>query len=134
MIKWGILAVLLVVSIAAVVLLEPWAEKGSAIPTIKGIDFPKQIQADGKKVWGKVHFRDPDGDIVKAKFDVVKAKLFDSFEIELKVRGQKEGSSQFHIFTVYPQRITLRVTLIDSQGHASEPVEFSFEATLPKFD
>ena len=133
MIKWGIPIVLLIAAVVVVVFLGPWGGKGSAVPTIKDIDFPEQIQADGEKFSGTVHFHDPDGDIVRAKFDVVKAKLFDSFEKELEVQGQKEGSFQFYLFTVYPQKIVPRVTLIDSQDHVSEPMEFSFEAVLPEF-
>jgi hypothetical protein len=134
--KWVIpVVVLLIVAAVVIVLWEPWNEKGPKEvegPEIVRVDFPQQIQADGSKVTGTVHFRDPDGDIVKAKFEVVEAQLFDPFEFDPKVQGQKEGSFQFFIFTMYPQKVILRVTLIDSQGHVSEPLEFSFEAVLPE--
>jgi len=150
--------VLVALAITAVVLLGPWSreapqgqsesesesksesqseqaipqEPSSAAPVITGIDFPEEIEADGRKVPGTVHFRDKDGDIVQVKFDVVEAKLFEPFSFDPKVRGQSEGSFKFVLFTVFPQKVTLRVTLVDAQGNESEPVEFSFEAVLPQ--
>lgn len=136
-----VLVVLVALAIAAVVVLGPWFKTSSsrqpipqtplsAAPVITGIDFPQEINVDGTKVPGIVHFQDGDGDILQAKFDVVEAQLFDSFAFDPKVKGQRTGSFQFTLFTVFPQKITLRVVLVDAQGHESEPVEFSFEAVL----
>lgn len=129
---------------AAVLLLGPWSGQTpngktpiqleplpSTAPLITGIDFPSQIKADGKKVSGTVHFQNGDGGIVQAKFEVVEVKLFNPFAFDPKVKGQGEGSFQFTLFTVFPQKITLEVTLVDAQGHKSKPVKFSFEAVLP---
>lgn len=106
----------------------------AAAPKVVKIDFPQKIFADGKKKWGKVYFKDPDGDVMRAEFEVVEAKVFDSFEIEPKVKGEKEGSFDFFVKPIawYPQEVTLKVTLIDSKEHTSEQVEFSFEAILPE--
>jgi len=97
-------------------------------PEILSIDFPQQILADGSENIGYVFFKDPDGDIIKATFDVVKAVDFQSFSIDPKVKGQKEGAFQFIIATKTPQQVTLKVTLTDEAGNESEPKEFSFEA------
>lgn len=143
-----LIVVLAVLAVAVVVVLGPWfkpesgpepqrgqplpLEPPSAAPVITGIDFPQEIAADGRKVSGTVHFLDGDADIAQVKFDVVEAKLFDPFAFDPQIKGQSEGSFGFTLFTVFPQKVTLRVTLVDAQGRESEPVEFSFEAVLPQ--
>ena len=136
-----ILLVLLVlgVLIVGVILLVPWGERRpekerplELSPRILKIEFPQQIVADGQKVLGTVHFHDPDGDIIEVRFEVVKARIFDPFAFDPKVQGQKEGHFSFFVFTYFPQEITLRVILIDAQGHTSTPMEFSFEAVFPQ--
>jgi len=130
--------VLLVLAVAALVM---WAlaggalreperhpEVSSAAPVITSIEFPKEIEADGEDVTGTVEFFDPDGDIIEARFEVVEAVLFESFSFNPQVEGVKEGEFEFVVFSFIPQRITLRVTLVDRAGHESRPVEFTFEA------
>lgn len=97
-------------------------------PQITSIEFPKEIQADGQEVVGTVGFKDPDGDIVEARFEVVQAVLFESFRFNPGVLGQREGQFEFYIYTFIPQEVTLRVTLVDQAGHESPPVEFAFQA------
>jgi len=105
------------------------ATEASGVPVILKVEFPREIPADGQKVLGTVHFRDPDADVVEARFEVVKARIFDPFAFDPKVRGQREGTFSFYIFTYFPQEVVLQVVLRDAQGHTSEPVEFRFEAT-----
>jgi hypothetical protein len=99
-----------------------------AAPEVTYIEFPKEITADGEPVTGAVGFHDPDGDVAWVRFEVVEALLFEPFAFDPEVQGQSEGEFYFYVQTVVPQTVTLRVVLIDAQGHESEPVEFSFEA------
>lgn len=48
-------------------------------PEIVGVDLWPVIPADGSKTFGAVRFRDADGDIVQARFDVVEALDFAPF-------------------------------------------------------
>lgn len=134
-----LLLILIGALIAAAIFLGPWSGKRSeeeepldSRPVILEIEFPEKIVADGQKVEGTVHFRDPDADIIEARFEVVEARIFDPFAFDPDIRGQREGSFNFFVFTYFPQRVTLRVVLVDAQGHTSDPVEFSFEATFPQ--
>ncbi len=102
--------------------------RSSTAPEITYVDFPQEITADGEPVTGAVGFRDPDGDVAWVRFEVVEALLFEPFAFDPEVRGQSEGEFYFYVQTVVPQTVTLRVVLIDAQGHESDPVEFSFEA------
>lgn len=100
-------------------------------PEILRVEFPREIPADGRKVVGTIYFRDPDADIVKVRFEVVEALIFDPFAFDPKVHGQKEGSFQFYVFTYFPQEVTLQVILVDAQDHTSDPVELTFKAIFP---
>lgn len=95
---------------------------------ITGIDFPKQINADGSDVKGMIHFQAPTGKLVQADFEVVQADLFSPFSFDPQVQGQQRGSFEFYISLLVPQEVTLRVTLTDDQGQKSPPKEFSFVA------
>ena len=127
------LRILLALAIAALIL---WLGSGvfssypapSATPEITSVEFPKEIQADGQEALGTVSFQDPNGDILEARFEVKQAVLFEPFHFDPEVQGQKQGKFDFSVFTVIPQEITLRVTLVDQAGHESQPVEFSFTA------
>jgi len=100
--------------------------KGSR-PQILGIEFPSVIVADGRKNQGRVHFYDPDGDIVRAKFEVVRAVYFSPSSLDPDVEGEVSGSFRFYIYARTRQTVTLKVTLYDSQGNASEPCLFTFQ-------
>jgi hypothetical protein len=95
---------------------------------IIGIDFPKQINADGNDVKGLIHFQAPTGKIVQADFEVVQADLFSPFSFDPQIQGEQRGSFEFFISILIPQQVTLRVTLTDDQGQKSPPKEFSFVA------
>ncbi|RLG43699.1 MAG: hypothetical protein DRN92_09055 [Thermoproteota archaeon] len=101
--------------------------KGSR-PQILGIEFPSVIVADGRKNQGRVHFYDPDGDVVRAKFEVVRAVYFSPSSLDPDVEGETSGSFSFYIYARTRQTVTLKVTLYDSQGHASEPYLLTFQA------
>lgn len=95
--KWEIWLLLAVAAVLALVIqaLGPRAGKApsepeeptSSAPIILGVDFSKEIPADGNKFLGTVRFRDTDGDIVLAKFEVVQARLFSPFEFDPGVSG-----------------------------------------------
>lgn len=97
-------------------------------PEILGVDLRTTIPADGSKTFGAVRFRDSDGDIVQARFDVVEAVDFSPFSFNPKVKGQTTGSFPFFVFSKIAQKVRLRLTLIDEAGNRSLPVEFGFEA------
>ncbi len=98
-------------------------------PEITFIDFPSEIPADGSEITGYVGFKDKDGDIATANFEVVKAEDFQPFSLDLRqFKGYTEGVFMFTIATTTPQQVTLRLTLIDEAGNRSEPKEFSFAA------
>lgn len=99
-------------------------------PEILGVDLWPTIPADGSKTFGAVRFRDADGDIAQARFDVVEAVDFAPFSFNPKVRGQTSGSFPFFVFSKIPQKVRLRLTLIDEAGNQSLPVEFGFEAVM----
>lgn len=134
-----LLLVLVVLGLLGLLALKPTGPEAlrPAAPEILGIEFPEEIEANGEEVIGYVHFRDPDGDIVEARFEVVEATLFEPFRFDPEVQGMKEGRFPFAIFVMLPQEITLRVMLIDAQGNESEPREFRFRAVgelLPPSD
>lgn len=98
-------------------------------PEITFVDFPMEIPADGSEHTGYIGFKDPDGDVIRADFEVVRAVDFQSFSIDLQqFKGLKEGVFSFTISTMTPQEVTLRLTLIDETGNRSEPEELSFVA------
>ena len=100
-------------------------------PVILSIDFPGRIPADGTDVSGEVRVRGPDGDIQWAYFDVAEATDFTPFHFDLTeslvVGDAKAGAFRFYVWLNTTQRVTLRVTLVDRAGNASEPVELLFE-------
>jgi WD40 repeat protein len=104
---------------------------GGSAPQITFIFFDAEIKADGTPASGLVGFKDPDGDVIKAVFDVVQATDFQPFSFDPQVKGIEEGAFEFTLATKVPQRVTLRLTLIDEAGNRSQPKDFSFEAVAP---
>jgi hypothetical protein len=96
------------------------------VPKVTAVSFPARIKADGQRVDGKVSFEDQDGDVAKARFQVVSGN-FQPFEVEV-ARGQTSGSVPFWLQTGTPGRVELSVTLLDAQGNASAPASIRFEA------
>ncbi|MBI1741749.1 PKD domain-containing protein [Candidatus Acetothermia bacterium] len=119
---WKALAALVVLLAGS---LAVQGQSGSA-PAVDFISFPSSIAADGKDVRGLVGFKDAEGDLVRANFDVVKSSDLKSFSLDLKLDGQKEGTFEFAVSSSTVQDVTLRLTLVDRAGNKSIPKEFSF--------
>lgn len=102
-------------------------------PQIIAIDFPSKIKADGSPREGIIAFKDPDGDIVKVKFDVAQGdagslQLKPGWEFDPQVLGKKEGHITFRLSATAPQKqVQLRVTLSDRTGQSASKV-ITFEA------
>jgi hypothetical protein len=109
----------------------PTATPLSSAPVILSVDFPGQIPGNGSEVTGRIHFRDPGGDVNWAAFDVVRADRFDGFAFNpaqfLASGDASEGSFLFHLWCTRVQQVTLRVQLGDAAGNQSAPVEFTFD-------
>jgi hypothetical protein len=100
-------------------------------PVITSIEFPKEIPADGSRITGKVHFKDPDGNINLISFEVIAAKEFKPFSFNPYVQGLTEGSIGFFISCYTVQEVTLEVMLSDEGGNRSPPEEFTFSCVQP---
>jgi len=102
--------------------------KPSSVPVIIGIKYPATIPADGSNVKGTIEFRDRNGDVEKVELVPVEAKNFTPVLFDANVKGVKSGFIGFTTHSETSQKVTLRATLIDSAGHRSKPMLFSFEA------
>jgi PKD repeat protein len=122
--RWSVLAALIALLAGA----SAGLGQNGTPPVIEFISFPSTIAADGKDVRGLVGFKDADGDVAKASFDVVKAADYKSFSMDLKLEGQKEGTFEFALASAIVQDVTLRVALTDRAGNKSSSKEFSFSA------
>jgi len=118
-----LIAVAVALAFALFLLLKP-----SSIPVITAIKYPATIPADGSKVGGTIEFRDRNGDVEKVELVPVEAKNFTPALFDANVKGSKSGFIAFTAHSNIPQKVTLRATLIDSAGHRSKPMLFSFEA------
>jgi len=103
---------------------------------ITSIDFPERIPT-GVEAKGMMKFHDPDGDLVRARFEVLEGDLED-FTLDLtkppyaeQLEGLIEGSFNFEIAVDQPGSYHITITLVDKKGLTSEPVEFSFRAISP---
>ena len=99
-------------------------------PVIDAIDFVDSIPGDGNTYYGKLYFRDPDGDVNRITIDVVKAENFGGADYDPSdyiISGTEYlGIIQLYIWCEGQQEVTLRVTLYDTQGNKSNSVDFSF--------
>jgi len=105
-------------------------------PKIVSIDFPGSIWTR-VEAEGTISFRDPDGDLARARFEVLEGHL-EGFALDLtrppyasQVQGKTEGSFDFTVEVEEPGTYRLRITLVDGEGNESEPREFSFTARTP---
>jgi hypothetical protein len=100
-------------------------------PKIQSIIFPATIPGDTSKVGGRINFQDPNGDVVLASFYVVIADKFAPFVFDprpnLITGTPTEGAYEFYIWCEGKQMVTLKTTLKDAVGLASNTVAFSFE-------
>ncbi len=102
-------------------------------PELLFVDFPETIAADGQPVTGFLLFQDPDGDVVKAQFELLEGErealtIEPDWEFDPGVKGETEGAIEFRIAAAAPGAFKLRATLRDGAGLTSEPVEFAFTA------
>jgi len=102
-------------------------------PKITKIDFPAQIRANGEKVQGYIGFEDPDGDIIKVRFEIVQGdagslQLKPGWEFDPQVIGKKDGIIFFQMSATAAQKtVRMRVTLSDRAGNQSIPKDHIFE-------
>ena len=99
-------------------------------PVITYIEFPSRIPADGTLVYGEVGFYDPDGDVVRASFEVLLAINFQPFTLNINTWGRTSGTFSFSIYCYTAQFVTLGVTLVDSVGNRSARRDFSFTCEM----
>ncbi len=100
-------------------------------PDVASVEFPETIAGDAEDNQGEVRFRDPDGDLAWAEFNVVEADGdWAPFRFDPEVRGQSRGSFPFAIRCNHqggdPLEVTYAVTLVDEAGNASAAEPFSF--------
>lgn len=100
---------------------------GGTPPRIVRIDFPTQLPADETKVYGKLYFEDPEGDIVKLSLAPVSGPL-NSNQWDPEIRGTTSGSLQFWIACNgnLGKTIVARFTLTDSSGLVSNPYDITY--------
>jgi hypothetical protein len=114
------------VAAAALLLLAAIFYPRGSPPEIVQLRFPDSI-GTSRGGSGSIEFRDEEGDVVSAQFDVVEASEFQPIRIDVPANGQKAGRLPFSLQSAVPQKVTLEATLIDRAGRRSDPVRFSFE-------
>lgn len=129
-------SLLLVVVVAALLLGGSVNWVGEAIglgepPEIVKVEFPQAVPYGAT---GRVHFRDPDGDVVFVKFVPVES-LNDMRETprgyDPQVRGQTAGSFEFRISCLpLPGLGAMKVYLRDERGAWSQPAFFTYVCGL----
>jgi len=99
-------------------------------PDIALIDFPSTIKTTDAPTVGRVYFKDPGQDVVRAEFDVVRAERFEPFSLDVSNSVQTGGTLDFFEFklaSTTAQRVELALTLVDAQQLRSKPRRLSFE-------
>lgn len=106
------------------------AEAPPSPPSILDIEFPAVIPGDGTTYYGKLHFRDRNGDVNRITIDVVQSASFGSSDYDPRdyiVAGDHfSGAIQLHIWCEGQQLVTLRTTLWDASGLRSNSLDFAF--------
>jgi hypothetical protein len=97
-----------------------------APPEIASIHFPANLPLN-TTASGQILYRDPDRDVISARFDVVDGRYY---RIQTEVHDP-DGMSFSLACTSYPQQITLAVTLLDVAGERSEPKRLTFTCGQP---
>lgn len=95
-------------------------------PEIVKVEFPQVIPLAGGK--GRLHFRDPDGDVVLVKLlPAESVSGLPSSWFDPKVQGETEGSFEFKINGwPLPSLGAAKVFLQDATGAWSQPAFFTF--------
>lgn len=106
--------------------------QGFATPIITRVNFPSEISVNQEQK-GSVLFPDPDRDITQIEFEIITGDpntitVLPGMKFDPKVRGRTTDSIAFSINVSKPQKILMRVTLMDAGSNRSDPWEFSFEA------
>ncbi|HEY8516303.1 MAG TPA: hypothetical protein VIS07_12375 [Candidatus Binatia bacterium] len=97
------------------------AHGGNEPPRILDIDFPPVIDPHGGPVLGTVHFEDPDGDVIRARFQPIVGNV-EPFTFDPGVFGRASGSFDFFVnCNGSVDEYVVEVTLEDQQGNLSEP-------------
>ena len=105
-------------------------------PDVVAVEVPQLIQLPAD-VLASAQFEDLDGDLSRAKLEVLSGSL-DDFSLDLtqppyagQVVDQAEGEFSFEIVPPEAGSYRIQLTLVDATGLESEPFEFSFEAYTP---
>ena len=105
------------------------------IPVITEVKFPSAIYGDDKIVDGRVKFRDDNGGVNLAQFDVVPGTCSGCtpFSFDPEVGAFIEGWFHFEMWctTTTGFSWTMQVTLKDKDGNKSNPKPFSIECKPP---
>ena len=105
-------------------------------PEIIEISFPDWMPAGASNV-GQITFSDVDQDVEYVEFDVADGR-YEEVISQIETMTDSNGQISFTLdCTAFAQRITLGVTLVDSEGTRSEPHELSFtcgQPTIYNFD
>ncbi len=111
-------------------LAPPPAAVASSPPALTGLQFPAEIPGDGTPKGGWFTFTDLGGDCTRAVFSVVSATNFAGFEFNphetLTSGDYYAGTSEFNIWCEGSQTVTLRATLYDEAGAASNSRDITF--------
>lgn len=127
-VKAGIVAIVLSLAILAAIFIYQHSARANR-PSIIGVDFPTEVPADGTMISGKIYFKDRNADVFYVKFEVLEGD-FRPFEFDPKVFGRTKGSIDFRISCRSPQRVMLKVTLLDRRGHFT-PLYLAFQCVAP---
>ncbi len=98
-------------------------------PVIVRVVAPAVIPPDGTNVKGKLYFTDPDGDVSRARCDVLRGD-FECGDWDPRsslVEGTaQEGAYEIFLWCYGKQGVSLRFTLFDEAGLESNSSVFSF--------
>jgi len=102
-------------------------------PALTSVNPPSIVRADGKGYPGVAAFADPDGDVVRACFEVIEGD-FEPFAINLRepldgqpAYGRETGEFDFSLSATTPGHVELSLTLIDEQGRRSDACSLAFD-------
>jgi hypothetical protein len=98
-------------------------------PVITGINFPKEIPGNKSTMIGLLYFKDADGDLRYAQYDVVSATNFGSGtddKLNLDSGDWYDGAIKIYLWCEGQQTVTLSATLYDWAGNQSNSMSFTF--------
>lgn len=99
-------------------------------PVIVRVVAPAVIPPDGTNIKGKLYFTDPDGDVSRARCEVLRGENFECGDWDPRpnlVEGTaQEGAYQIFLWCYGKQDVSLRFTLFDEAGLESNSSVLSF--------